>query len=80
MIHQLTVDVSVELDELISKDVPAIIDAVGADRVPAVPAIVFAERKIIELAVTAVVLIVIAPAVIAPEVPIVVFAPVVTNW
>jgi hypothetical protein len=72
----LTVDVSVLLDETISKEVPPTIEAVGAERVPGVPARVFDVRKIFDEAVTAVVDIVIAPAVIATDVPIDALAPV----
>jgi len=66
--------VSKALDELITKEVPGVI--VPGDRNPAVPAIAFAVNKIIEFAVTAVVLIVIEPAVIAPEIPVEPAAPV----
>lgn len=72
----MTVDVSVDEDEVITKLVPAVIEPVGADRVPGVPASVLAVRKIFELAVTAVVEIVIVPAVMAAEVPIEALAPV----
>lgn len=53
-------DVSVELEEFITKLVPAV--TVPTDRVPAVPPIVFTESKITLLAVTAVVLTVTVPA------------------
>jgi hypothetical protein len=76
MINQFTVEVSVLLEEAIAKDVPAMMEAVGADNVPGVPPRVFAERKILELAVTAVVLMTMAPAVIAAEVPREAFEPV----
>jgi|HubBroStandDraft_1064217.scaffolds.fasta_scaffold398377_2 hypothetical protein len=76
MINQLTVDVSVELEDVITKLVPAVMLATGADKVPGVPPKVFAVSKMIELAVTAVVLIVIVPAVIAAEVPMEAFDPV----
>ena len=76
MIHQFTVDVSVLLDELITKLVPATINAVGADKTPGVPPTVFVVRNIFELAVTAVVLTVVVPATIAELVPIDAFVPV----
>ena len=60
---------SVLLDEVITKLVPATMLAVGAESVPGVPPRVLAERKILELAVTAVVLIVIVPPVMAADVP-----------
>jgi hypothetical protein len=69
-IHQLTVEVSAAFEELITKEVPAKIDAVGADKMPCVPPTVFVVSCILDEAVTAVVLIVIDPAVIAAEVPI----------
>jgi hypothetical protein len=75
-IHQLTVDVSDALDELITKLVLAIMDAVGAERTPCVPPGVLTVRKILEEAVTAVVATVMVPAVIAAEVPIEAFDPV----
>lgn len=76
MINQFTVDVSAALDELMTKEVPATIEAVGADKTPCVPPGVLAERKILDEAVTAVVETVTVPAVMATEVPIEAFAPV----
>ena len=76
MISQFTVEVSVLLELTIPKLVPATRDAAGAETAPAVPAIVLCETKIMELAVTAVVLTVIAPAVIAAVVPTMPAAPV----
>jgi hypothetical protein len=57
------------LEELITKLVPATMDAVGADNIPGVPPGVFAVRNILEEAVTAVVLMVTDPAVMATDVP-----------
>lgn len=76
MINQFTVEVSVPLDELITKLVPATIDAVGAFSSPGVPPAVLAVRNILEDAVTAVVEIVTEPAVIATDVPIEALEPV----
>jgi hypothetical protein len=61
--------VSSALLELITKLVPAVMLAVGADKTPCVPPGVFALRKMIEFAVTAVVDTVIVPDVIAAETP-----------
>jgi len=72
----LTVDVSKELEELITKLVPAVILPVGADNVPCVPPGVFAVRKILEAAVTAVVDTVTVPALMAADVPIEALVPV----
>ena len=46
MMSQFTVDVSVPLLELITKDVPFTIDATGADKNPCVPPGVLHVRKI----------------------------------
>jgi hypothetical protein len=62
--------VSEELLEVITKLVLGVIEPEGAERVPGVPPRVFALKKMIELAVTAVVLTVIVPAVIAAVIPI----------
>lgn len=67
---------SAAFEELITKDVPAEIEAVGALRVPAVPPGVLAVKKILEDAVTAVVETVTDPAVMATEVPIEALEPV----
>lgn len=61
--------VSVPLLELMTNDVPATILAVGASRLPTVPPAVFLDTKMTLLAVTAVVLIVIVPPVMAADVP-----------
>lgn len=61
--------VSNPLELLITKLVAGVMDAVGAERVPAVPPGVFAETKILDDAVTAVVLTVIVPPDIAADVP-----------
>lgn len=67
---------SAALEELITNEVAATMEAVGADRVPCVPPGVLTVRNILEEAVTAVVAIVTEPAVMATEVPIEAFAPV----
>jgi hypothetical protein len=74
MMSQLTCDVSVALDELMTKLTPAVI--VPTERVPTVPPTVELVRKINELAVTAVVATVIVPATIAADLPTEAFAPV----
>jgi hypothetical protein len=67
MMSQLTCDVSVALDELMTKLTPAVI--VPTERVPTVPPTVELVRKINELAV-------IVPATIAADLPTEAFAPV----
>lgn len=76
MMSQLTVDESVLLLEVITKWTPALIEPSGADKVPGVPPRVFAVKKMMDDAVTAVVEMVIVPSVIAALVPIEAFEPV----
>jgi hypothetical protein len=64
------VEVSKAFEELITKLVPAEIDAAGTERTPIVPPGVLWVTKILDAAVTAVVATVIVPAVIAAVVPI----------
>lgn len=60
---------SLLLDDVITKLTPAVMLATGADKVPGVPPRVLAVKRIMELAVTAVVDTVIDPAVMAAVVP-----------
>ena len=69
-------EVSELLEELMTKEVPAIMEPLGALRFPKVPPAVFLETRIIEEAVTAVVLIVIVPDERAALVPTEALAPV----
>ena len=69
-------DESVLLLEVMTKWAPALIDPTGADNEPAVPPSVFAVKKMMDDAVTAVVEMVIVPSVIAALVPIEAFEPV----
>ena len=57
----MTVDRSEPLEQTISKLVPGTIEPVGAEIIPGVPPVVLYVRKIIELAVTAVVETVVVP-------------------